>query len=144
MPVLRELAPTECERLLRRGMFGRVALTTSHGPDIVPVNYAVRDDAVVIRTSPEGWLARQADGQPIAFEVDAVDESRWHGWSVVAHGTGEVVTDGGTTVAGPFHARPWADGDRSCELRLAWSRLTGRRVGDGWDLEAAMCSGRVR
>jgi hypothetical protein len=100
---------------------------------------------VVIRTSPTGLLARLADGERIAFEVDLVDESRWHGWSVVVHGIGEVVVDHAEKPAS--HAvspRPWADGDRSCELRLPLERLTGRRVGDGWDLEAPMYSRRVQ
>jgi hypothetical protein len=142
MPVLREIAPSQCERLLRRGAFGRVVLTTPDGPEIVPVNYAVRDDAVVVRTSPGGLIARHADGRRIAFEVDLVDESRWHGWSVVAYGVGELAMgDEASPVGGP---RPWADGDRSCELRLAWTRLSGRRVGDGWDLEATMYSRRAR
>jgi hypothetical protein len=141
MPVLRDLAPSQCERLLRRGTFGRVALTTPDGPEIVPVNYAVRDDAVVVRTTPDGLLARLADGRRIAFEVDLVDESRWHGWSVVAHGVGEIATDVTGRPGGP---RAWADGERSCELRLAWTRLSGRRVGDGWDLEATMYSRRAR
>jgi len=143
MPVLRELAPSQCERLLRRGSFGRVVLATETGPEIVPVNYAVRDDAVVIGTSPAGLLARYADGRRIAFEVDHVDESRWHGWSVVAHGVGEIVGAADLPASGHVHARPWADGDRSCELRLAWTSLTGRRVGDGWDLEATMYSRRA-
>jgi hypothetical protein len=134
--VLRELAPSQCERLLRRATFGRVALTTPDGPEILPVNYAVRDDNVVVRTSPDGLLARHADGRRIAFEVDLVDESRWHGWSVVAHGVAEIVSDPGPARGGA--PRPWAGGDRGCELRLPWTRLTGRRLGEGWDLEAGM------
>jgi nitroimidazol reductase NimA-like FMN-containing flavoprotein (pyridoxamine 5'-phosphate oxidase superfamily) len=141
MPVLRELAPSQCERLLRRGTFGRVALTTPDGPEIVPVNYAVRDDAVVVRTTRDGLLARLADGRRVAFEVDLVDESRWQGWSVVAHGVAEIARDTARPTSGP---RAWADGDRSCELRLPWTRLSGRRVGDGWDLEATMFSRRAR
>ena len=143
MPVLREIAPSQCERLLRRGTFGRVVLTTPDGPEIVPVNYAVRDDTVVVHTSPDGLLARHADGRRIAFEVDLVDESRWHGWSVVAHGVGEI-GPAAPEAAAPDRPRPWADGDRSCELRLPWTRLTGRRIGDGWDLEATMYSRRGR
>ena len=67
MPVLRELDRAECERLLRRGTFGRVVLVTHHGPDVVPVNYTVVGDAVVVRTAPDGTLARHGHGRPIAF-----------------------------------------------------------------------------
>ena len=48
MPALRDLDPAECERLLRRSTFGRLALVTTGGPEILPVNYAVHDDSIVI------------------------------------------------------------------------------------------------
>jgi len=121
-----------------------VVMATSDGPEIVPVNYAISADTVVIRTSPTGLLARHADGRSIAFEVDLVDESRWIGWSVVAHGTGQILPDPDDRSPDRVRARTWADGDRSCELRLAWTRLTGRRVGDGWDLEGSMYTRRVQ
>ena len=116
------LTVDECERLLRRGTFGRVVLSTPHGNEIVPVNYAVHESTVVVHTSPDGLLARHADGAELLFEVDLVDEERWNGWSVVARGRGRISHD--------FRAvppvRPWAAGERSCELQLRWDVLTGR------------------
>jgi hypothetical protein len=143
MPVLTELTTAQCERLLRRGTFGRVGVVTSRGPEIVPVNYAVRGDAVVAHISPGSTLARHGDGTQLVFEVDLVDEERWHGWSVVARGTGSIVSDAPVDPRGPASPRPWADGDRSCELRIAWTELSGRKVGAGWDAEAAMYSTRM-
>jgi hypothetical protein len=136
MPSLSELTADECERLLRRGTFGRVVLSTPHGNEIVPVNYAVHESTVVVHTSPEGLLARYADGADLVFEVDLVDEERWHGWSVVARGSGRISFD--FRAVSPV--RPWADGDRCCELQLTWERLTGRKVGAGWDTEESMYS----
>lgn len=141
MPALIKLSFDECERLLRRGTFGRIVLSTPHGNNIVPVNYAVHGDAVVVSTSPEGMLARYADGADLLFEVDLVNDERWNGWSVVARGRGRVGYDGANDRPAPV--RPWADGDRSCEVRLAWDKLTGRRVGVAWDAEAAMYSRRA-
>jgi hypothetical protein len=142
VPVLRELDPAECERLLRRGTFGRVVLVTPRGPDVVPVNYTVVGDAVVVRTAPDGTLARHADGSPVAFEVDVADDVRWQGWSVVARGVGRLVTD---PPVGPDRARvrPWADGDRSAELHLRWTELTGRQVGVAWDTAGALFARRT-
>ena len=142
MPVLRELERAECERLLRRGTFGRVGLVSDRGPEIVPVNYAVHDDTVVVRTSPAGLLSRYGDGRPLAFEVDVVDDERWQGWSVVARGVGELVVDAPDPDAGRPRVRSWADGDRSSELRIPWTELTGRQVGVAWDTEAALWSRR--
>ena len=93
MPELRVLAPDDCEQLLRRGTFGRVGMATPHGPEVIPVNYAVVDETIVVGTSPVGVLARYADGAPLVFEVDQVDHEYWQGWSVVARGVGEVVKD---------------------------------------------------
>ena len=136
MPVLRELDRAECERLLRRGTIGRLALCSRGGPDIVPVNYVVDGDSVVVRTTPDGLLARHGDGQRLALEVDLVDHERWHGWSVVARGTGELVAAPSSGVLGAPRPRPWADGDRTAELRLRWTELTGRSLGTVRDQEA--------
>jgi hypothetical protein len=107
------------------------------------VNYAVQEATVVIRTSAEGILARYAEGAELLFEVDLIDEERWHGWSVVARGRGRIEhTDSGPGTVPP-PVRPWAEGDRSCELRLTWDELQGRKVGAGWDAEAAMYSRRA-
>jgi hypothetical protein len=141
MPALHELDPVQCERLLRRGTLGRVGLWTPPGPLILPVNYAVHEDAVVIRTSATGTLARYGDDRQIVFEVDTVEEERWRGWSVLAHGRGLLVNDPEPRPPGE-QARPWAGGDRSAELRLHWTGLTGRRVGAGGDPEASMYSRR--
>jgi hypothetical protein len=132
MPALRDLEPHECEHLLRRGTFGRVGLWTPSGPMILPVNYAVTDDAVVIRTSADGTLARYGHERQLVFEVDLVEEERWRGWSVLAHGRGLLDLDPGPRPMGE-RARPWAGGDRTAELSLVWTELTGRQVGAGGD-----------
>ena len=51
MPVLTTLSAVECERLLRRGTFGRAVVMSPLGPEIVPVNYAVQGDEIVVRVS---------------------------------------------------------------------------------------------
>lgn len=108
----------------------------------MPVNYAVHGHDVVVRTSPEGILARYADGAELLFEVDLVDEERWNGWSVVARGRGRIGYDDPHVPPVPTYVRPWAEGDRTCELHLAWDELSGRKVGVAWDAEAAMYSRR--
>jgi len=129
MPALRDLDPAECERLLRGSNFGRLVLVTPERPEIVPVNYVVHAGAIVVRTSPTGILARHADGAELLFEVDRVDDEYWSGWSVVARGPGQVVTDPPTGFGDRPRVRPWADGDRGCEIRLHWTTLSGRQIG---------------
>ena len=57
-----DLSHTECEQLLRAGLVGRVAACTPDGPHIIPVNYAVTDDAIVLRTTPYSLLGSHAKG----------------------------------------------------------------------------------
>jgi len=47
-----ELTVGQCEALLRSCTVGRVALSTPTGPHVIPVNYTVVDDAVIVRTTP--------------------------------------------------------------------------------------------
>jgi len=140
MPEITRLSVEECDRLLRAGTFGRVAFNADDRPEIVPVNYRVVGDAIWIRTEPANLLARSAKGAPLAFEVDLVDHERWHGWSVVAHGMGEMVPDAEARdcLAGRPAPRAWAAGDRSAHVRIRWSELSGRKVGRGWDHRRTM------
>ncbi len=136
MGEVREMEAHECEQLLRSQIFGRVAMTTPEGPEIVPVNYRVVDDAVWVRTGEDSQLARWADQARLAFEIDLVDHARWRGWSVVAHGTAAVVSQApaGET-PGP---RPWASGARECWVTLPWTSISGRQLGGSWDLFSAL------
>ena len=129
MPV--ELTFDECVRALDAGTVGRVAMCLPSGPRIVPVNYAVQDDAVVIRTSPYSELGTYGVGALLAFEVDDFDVDLREGWSVVVHGRCERIDDF-DEIARLQHGwdpDPWAGGVRSLYLRLPWTSLTGRRLG---------------
>ncbi len=142
VPVLRELDRAECERLLRRGTFGRVVLVTHRGPDVVPVNYTVVGDAVVVRTAPDGTLARHGHGRPIAFEVGLRRRRPVAGLERHCPGcrrAGDRPAHGAGPGAGP------AVGGRrpQRELHLQWTELTGRQVGVAWDAAGALFSRRT-
>lgn len=127
MPFLHKLSPTECERLLRAGDFGRIGLLGPDGPEIIPVNYIVVKDEIRVRTDQESVLGAYADGAALAFEIEHRDREYWQGWSVVARGIGRVVD----VRKCPGHLpRPRANGDRRAILRLRWDQLTGRRLGE--------------
>ena len=131
MPESRELDPQECERLLRAGVVGRVALSTPDGPHIIPVNYAVVDGTIVIRTSSYSILGTHSRDAMLAFEIDHVDHDRHVGWSVVARGRGwfEVDPDEVARIREAWQPRPWAAGNRTLYLRIRWESLTGRTLG---------------
>jgi uncharacterized protein len=88
---VRELDRTECLALLATTNLGRLALTRRALPTIVPARYLVNDERVVIHLSTGldhvAWL----DGEVVALQVSAFDETQTYGWSVcvtgAAHGT---------------------------------------------------------
>lgn len=131
----RELSAHECQQLLRSGVAGRVALSTPTGPQIVPVNYSVVDDAIVIRTSPYSVLGTYGRDTTFAFEIDAFDREHARGWSVQVRGRVQAITDRDEIqmVREVAEVHPWAGGARSLYLRLRWTEVSGRQVGATWD-----------
>jgi nitroimidazol reductase NimA-like FMN-containing flavoprotein (pyridoxamine 5'-phosphate oxidase superfamily) len=119
-----------CLRLLAADEVGRLAVVNGGAPVILPVNYALDGESIVMRTAPGTKLA--AAGGPACFEIDAFDRGRRHGWSVVVNGRLEEVDHYASrdlTRMRSLDLSPWADGERERWLRLVPSTITGRRVG---------------
>jgi uncharacterized protein len=129
-----ELSPRECRELMRERVVGRIAICTASGPEIFPINYVVDGDSIVFRTAPYSTLGTYSWDAEIAFEVDHADVEHKTGWSVLAVGHAELIDDPNEVAAlrlsgGP---EPWAEGPRRLYIRLKWTRLTGRRIGEDW------------
>jgi nitroimidazol reductase NimA-like FMN-containing flavoprotein (pyridoxamine 5'-phosphate oxidase superfamily) len=116
-------------------MVGRIAVWVDDEPHIMPMNYSVVDEAIILRTAPESLLGRQARGARVAFEVDCVNYGYHWGCSVVARGETEVVDDPAelARIQSVWEPRPWAGGDRSQVIRLRWIELSGRQLGHAWE-----------
>lgn len=127
---LEDLAEAECVDLLRSHRVGRLALTTPGGLRIYPVNYAVHGSSLVVRTLPYGEVAQHASDAAVAFSVDELDEDLRSGWTVLAVGTARRVEDpeAVATIRRKGDPGPWAEGQRTLYLSLAWDQLTGRRL----------------
>lgn len=82
---------------------GRLVFTEGALPAIRPVNYFVHEDDIIVRTSPAGTLST-LDNQVVAFEIDHIEPDSHTGWSVVAVGKVEHVTDIDTTLGRPVTA----------------------------------------
>jgi nitroimidazol reductase NimA-like FMN-containing flavoprotein (pyridoxamine 5'-phosphate oxidase superfamily) len=131
MAELRELSYAECRALLVRQRAGRVAVSTADGPHIIPLNYSVVDESIVFRTTPFSVLATYGRNAKLAFEVDHFHDEHRLGWSVVARGRADVVSDPDELnrirrICAPL---PWADGARNLYFRLPWKELSGRTLG---------------
>ena len=124
-----KLMPAECRRLIVPGGVGRIAFGTISGPVVVPVNYAVLADTLVIRTAEGTVIDGHADEQ-VALEVDHIDEALCQGWSVLVRGPAH-------RVAHPAELRrlqedaavwPWPGGERDVYVRIIPREITGRRI----------------
>jgi uncharacterized protein len=144
MGEVRELSRSECETLLRRDVVGRVTIAPPTGPHVMPLNYSVTDGSVVLCTTPYSLLGTYGRDSMLAFEIDHFEHARQRGWSVVVRGRAEAVEDPGELARlVRLLPRPWAAGRRSLYLRIPLTEVTGRRLGEGWDLEANIPVRRV-
>jgi len=69
--------------LLTAKAVGRLAYVVDNGARILPFNYIVAEDSVILRTVPDGEVYHHALSSICAFEVDETDEFFQSGWSVV-------------------------------------------------------------
>jgi len=126
---LQTLSPSECAMLLAEGSVGRVGISLAALPVILPVNYAVLDGDVVIRTGAGTKLDAALLGAVVAFEIDSVDPIYHGGWSVMVQGrTREVVDPEELLRVRALPLRPWADGNRDRFVRISTERISGRRI----------------
>ena len=130
---LRTLSPVECFDLLEPGGIGRVRFTSADGIMMLPVNFAMMGKTIVFRTAPDTLLALYADGQ-VSFEVDHFDEALHEGWSVLVRGHAHTVTDEREVkhLEDGTHLEPWAPGARDVYVRIAPTRISGRRIQPSW------------
>src|SRR5689334_23054168 len=113
MRFITKLMPAECRRLITPGGVGRIAFSTGCGPVVVPVNFAVLDYTIVVRTAG-GTVIDGHAGEVAALEVDHIDQALCQGWSVLVRGPAH-------RVVLPAELRrlqedapvwPWAGGER--------------------------------
>lgn len=125
---LQTLSSAECLQLLGSRDLGRMAYNDPDGPVVIPVNFVLDGDTVIIATSPHTDLGRHAHAGTVAFQVDEVDQQAHSGWSVLLRGTVEAVEY--AELPASYHSRPapWAGGVRTRYLRIVPSNITGRRL----------------
>ncbi|MBO2446111.1 pyridoxamine 5'-phosphate oxidase family protein [Actinomadura barringtoniae] len=126
------LGADECRTLLGSAPLGRVVFTDQALPAVQPVNFALLDGDVIIRTSVDSKLSAAAEGAIVAFEVDDFDAAAHTGWSVVAVGEARVVRDPGERAElDALPLRSWAPGERDQFIRIRLEMLRGRRIPGG-------------
>jgi nitroimidazol reductase NimA-like FMN-containing flavoprotein (pyridoxamine 5'-phosphate oxidase superfamily) len=126
---VRSISEEECALLLTAGRVGRVGVSQGALPVVLPVNYAVLDGDVVIRTGAGTKLDAALAGAVVAFEIDSVDPVYHAGWSVMVQGRArEVVDPDELKRVRALPLAPWAAGVRDRFVRIATERISGRRI----------------
>ena len=125
------LTEVECRELLGAKGVGRIGFVMNDGPRVVPVNYVVHEGDVLFRTAPYNELASSVRGQQVAFEVDELDDFLQAGWSVLVVGVATFVPGDELHPERLKRPEPWAEGGRPLHVRIATTRISGRRVHPG-------------
>jgi len=123
------LDPEECWSLLGRASIGRLGHHTGALPSIVPAHYALLANAIVFRTFAGSNLRSAINNSVVAFEVDDVGFTTEEGWSVVAVGFADTVTDQETLdLSDRLSLGGWTAGQTDHLMRIEPKIISGRRI----------------
>jgi nitroimidazol reductase NimA-like FMN-containing flavoprotein (pyridoxamine 5'-phosphate oxidase superfamily) len=125
---LRELAERECFELLASRVVGRVAVVVEGLARVFPVNYLVDGRDVVFRTDSGTKLDAAHAGDTVTFEVDDSDPLYHTGWSVMATGRLQAITQPHELqrMQG-LPVRAWGREGRQW-VRMPITSISGRRI----------------
>ena len=126
---LEVLEREECLRLLAGATLGRIGLTSGDEPVVLPINFWLDQDRILILTGEGSKLDAAARNVVVAFEVDDFDPMYHSGWSVLVTGRTREVTDPDELAA--LRSAPltrWAPQGIGRLVAIATDRISGRRI----------------
>lgn len=122
----------ECLRLLSSTALGRIGLTSGALPTVLPVNFCLDRDRILILTSRGSKLDAAARNAVVAFEVDEFDLVYHGGWSVVVTGVAHEVTDPDELESiSRLPLARWAPWDGGRVMAIDTDVISGRRITAG-------------
>jgi nitroimidazol reductase NimA-like FMN-containing flavoprotein (pyridoxamine 5'-phosphate oxidase superfamily) len=123
----------DCAELLRANRVGRIGFLNDGWPAILPVNYVMDGDDIVIRTDSGTKFAALRHGAEVSFEIDAIDRLYRSGWSVLVYGNAAELDDGEELErVKSLGLRAWHQGMKPFWIRIAPVLVTGRRLPKAW------------
>jgi nitroimidazol reductase NimA-like FMN-containing flavoprotein (pyridoxamine 5'-phosphate oxidase superfamily) len=129
---LEVLGRSESLRLLATGTIGRIGISSSALPTVLPVNYHFDGERLLVITSPGSKLEAALRNAVVAFEVDDFDPIDHSGWSVVAVGVARVVYDGDELARiRELPVTRWAPRGEWHVLTISIDWISGRRIPKG-------------
>lgn len=129
---LEVLGREECLRLLAGQVIGRIGVTSGALPVVLPVNYVLAGEWIIVRTGRGTKLEAATSRAVVAFEVDEVDALAETGWSVLVTGMAEEVTEPEDVERlRRLPLRRWAPGEAERFIRISTEIVNGRRIANG-------------
>ena len=130
----------ECLRLLASVPVGRLGLSVDALPVIVPVNFAVDGDRLVIGTGEGSKLDAAMAGSVVCLETDRWDPMGHDGWSVLVQGTTSIVDDPDDVArCRALPLRPWGRPEALRYITVGIDLVSGRRLrrpgGASWSVD---------
>ncbi|WP_406164735.1 pyridoxamine 5'-phosphate oxidase family protein [Streptomyces sp. NBC_00996] len=125
-----ELDSGEALRLLGSVSVGRVVFTRHALPTIRPVNHILDNGDIVIRTHEGAALTSRTrepapSGVVVAYEADTIAPATHLGWSVVATGYAQLVTDPRELARYQELLHPWVQQTMDHAVRIRPDLVTG-------------------
>jgi len=119
----------ECLRLLAGATLGRVGLTSGALPMVLPVNFLLDEERILVRTGRGTRMDAALQGAVVAFEVDDFDSMHHSGWSVAVTGVASEVSQPADLEA--VRLMPiarWAPQGETAVLAISTEIVSGRRI----------------
>jgi nitroimidazol reductase NimA-like FMN-containing flavoprotein (pyridoxamine 5'-phosphate oxidase superfamily) len=121
-----------CLTLLGTQVLGRIGCTSNALPIVLPVNFRMIGDAIVIRTGVGTKLAAATDNAVVAFEADEMDPLSHTGWSVLVTGFAREVTNPFELDVLQVERIPrWAPAGDGRVISISADLVSGRRIVHG-------------
>ena len=123
-PIL-NLSEDETWKLIEGTKHGRLVVTVAGEPDIFPVNYAVNNRKLYLRTAPGNKLAELTINAKVLFETDGILSEE--AWSVVVRGTARVLEQSADIAAAEaLNLKPWVPTLKDFYVEIDPTSVSGR------------------
>ena len=126
------LTRAECLAFLATAQVGRLGVSLNGLPSILPVNYLLTRERIIIRTISGSMLDAAVDQLVVAFQVDDFAYDGSWGWSVLVQGLPAEITDAGElTMVEALPLRPWVPDPSVVHrfLTIETTLMSGRQFG---------------
>lgn len=128
-PRLEILDEDECLALLAHEPVGRLGLTSTALPVVLPVNFTLFGRSIVFASEPGLKLDAARQRTVACLEVDGFDGWAHTGWSVLATGRLQEITEPARVAeAKKLALSPWAISHPQFYAELNIELLSGRRI----------------